>query len=366
MLTAMLHSLRNILHTGLRSALEATPFSGRGIQARRARRAQRTGPFSGAFVIPLPDLTGRGLRPVYLERRGRYATVTSVKFLDAETLVCASFLEKKLYLVRFDAKRKTSQILDEIATTHRGVPVETDLADADPAGENVIVSNFHHGSFTQFRRDGDRLVHVRDLAFGLTASKVHGVKYLTPDVFAGTLGSRPTGVRFFDLIRTKPMLQVDLPLKSQDVSFLSDREMIVLAVHGAPTRKRQKPYASELARVTFDFDTGAFEIGVRRIFEDTHFDASVIHAGRLWLTDQRNDCVKLFDPDSLDEIGRIDGYDFPHGIDLEFGMLAVTNYGANTIDIRAVEDLAIRISAGRDSRRGLLAGAGPGRGPRPS
>jgi hypothetical protein len=53
--------------------------------------------------------------------------------------------------------------------------------------------------------------------------------------------------------------------------------------------------------------------------------------------------VKVLDPDSLAEIGRIDGYDFPHGIDIRFGMLAVTNYGANTIDIRAIEDLEIRV-----------------------
>jgi hypothetical protein len=338
-LLAMLQSLRDTLQARFRSALEVTPFSGRRIQARRARRARRGHALPGAFVIALPDLTGRGLRPVYLERRGRYATVTSVKLLDPETLVCASFLEKKLYLLRFDPGRRTSRILDEIATTHRGIPVETDLLDADPAGETIVVSNFHHGAFTQFCREGDRLAFVRDLDFGLDDSKVHGVKFLDSGVLAGTIGSRPTGVRFFDLQRAKPTVHIDLPLKTQDVSFLSDREMIVLAVQGAPTRKRQTPYASELVRVRFDLATGEFEIGARRVFEDTHFDASVIHQGRLWLTDQRNDCVKLVDPESLDEIGRIDGYDFPHGIDVGFGLLAVTNYGANTIDLRRIEDL---------------------------
>lgn len=340
----MLRTIRKKLHAGLTAALEATPLCGRRVQARRARRARQGSPTAGAFVLPLPDLTGRGLRPVYLERRGRYATVTSVKLLDPETLVCASFLEKKLYLVRFDAKRRTSRILDAIATTRRGVPVETDLADVDPAGLDIVLSNFHHGSFTQYRRDGDRLVHVRDLDFGLglESSKVHGVKYLTADVFAGTIGSRPTGVRFFDLTRGEPTLQVDLPLKSQDVSFLSDHEMIVLAVHGAPRRRRQMAYGSELVRVAFDLEARTFAIGARRVFDDTHFDASVIHDGRLWLTDQRNDCVKLFDPDSFEESGRIDGYDFPHGIDVKFGMLAVTNYGANFIDIRMLDDLSIR------------------------
>lgn len=336
----MLQSLHSSLQAGFRTFLEATPFSGRRIQARRARRARRGQAPPGAFVIALPDLTGRGLRPVYLERRARYATVTSVKLLDPETLVCASFLEKKLYLLRFDPGRRTSRILDEIATTHRGIPVETDLLDADPTGETLVVSNFHHGAFTQFHREGDRLVFVRDLDFDLGTSKVHGVKFLDGRILAGTVGSRPTGVRFFDLQSAKPTVHVDLPRKTQDVSFLSDREMIVLAVQGAPTRKHQTPYASELMRVRFDLATGECEIGSRRVFEDTHFDASVMHRGQLWLTDQRNDCVKRFDPETLSEIGRIDGYDFPHGIDVRFGWLAVTNYGANTIDVRKLEDLS--------------------------
>ncbi len=336
----MLRSFRESFDAGLRSALEVTPWSGRRIQARRARRAQRARPSEGAFVIPLPDLTGRGLRPVYLERRGRYATVTSVKLLDPETLVCASFLEKKLYLVRFDAKRRTHRILDAISTSYRGIPVETDLADSDPAGENVVLSNFHHGSLGQFRREGERLAFVRDLDFDLD-SKLHGVKFLTRDLVAATVGSSPTGVRFFDLALGKPTIHVDLPRKTQDIAFVSEREMIVLAVHGAPRRRQQVPYGSDVCRVKFDLESGRSELGPLRSWPDTHFDACVLYDGRLFLTDQRNDCVKILDSDSLEDLGSIEGYDFPHGIDIKFGMLAVTNYGSNTIDIRAVENIVI-------------------------
>jgi hypothetical protein len=334
----MLHALRKTLETRVRTVLEATPFSGRRIQARRARRGRRASASPGAFVIPLPDLTGRGLRPVYLERRSRYATVTSVKLLDPETLVCASFLEKKLYLVRFDVEQGTHRILDEIATTHRGVPVETDLADADPSGELIALSNFHHGSLGLYRRDGERLAFVRDLDCGLDA-KVHGVKFSSCDLVAVTVGSSPTGVRFFDLASGRPAVHVDLPLKTQDVAFLSEREMIVLAVHGAPRRRRQADYGSDVCRVRFDPVSGRCEVGPLRTFEDTHFDACVLHDGRLFLTDQRNDRVEILDPDSLTIVGSLEGYDFPHGIDVRFGRIAVSNYGTNTIDLRRVADL---------------------------
>ena len=138
-------------------------------------------------------------------------------------------------------------------------------------------------------------------------------------------------------------IQVDLPLKTQDVDFLSEREMIVLAVHGAPRRGKQEPYGSDLCRITFDPATGRSEPGPRRTFEDTHFDACVLHAGRIFLTDQRNDCVRLFDPVTLESIGEIGGYDFPHGIDIDFGLLAVTNYGANTIALRPISSLELGV-----------------------
>lgn len=337
----MFRALRERLETRVRTALDATPFGGRQIQARRARRSRRACPAPGAFVIPLPDLTGSALRPVYLERRGRYASVTSVKLLDPETLVCASFLEKKLYLVRFDRAGSRHRILDEIATTHRGIPVETDLADVDASGERIVLSNFHHGSAGLYRRMGDRLAFLADLDFGL-AAKVHGVRFLDRDRVAVTVGSAPTGIRFFDLASGRPTLHVDLARKTQDVAFVSDREMIVLAVHGAPRRRRQQAYGSDVCRVRFDLASGRSEVGPVRTFEDTHFDACVLYEGRLYLTDQRNDCVRLLDPDSFESLGEIGGYDFPHGIDVRFGLLAVSNYGSNGIDLRPVDGLSAR------------------------
>ena len=351
----MLRALRENLETRVRTVLDATPFGGRRIQARRALRSRRAGVAPGAFVVPLPDLTGPRLRPVYLERRGRYATVTSVKLLDPETLVCASFLEKKMYLIRFDRAAGRHRILDEIATTHRGIPVETDLADVDPSGERIALSNFHHGSLGLYRRTGDRLAFVADLDFGL-AAKVHGVRFLDRDRVAVTVGSAPTGVRFFDLASGRPSIHVDLALKTQDVAFVSEQEMIVLAVHGAPRRRRQRAYGSDVCRVRFDLATGRSELGLRRTFDDTHFDACVLHAGRLYLTDQRNDCVRILDPDSFDALGEIGGYDFPHGIDIRFGQLAVSNYGSNGIDLRSIDEILGR--PGRGSLRpGVISAA---------
>jgi hypothetical protein len=34
-----------------------------------------------------------------------------------------------------------------------------------------------------------------------------------------------------------------------------------------------------------------------------------------------------------DQIGEIGSYDFPHGIDINYGMIALTSYGNNSISI---------------------------------
>ena len=341
----MLRTLRARLSHRARLALDFTPWGGRSTQARRARRArdrreQAERSPDRPFVIELPDLTGRALRPVYLDRLGRYATATSVKLLDRETLVCASFLEKKLYLIRFDATRRTWSMLDEIASTFRGVPVETDLADVDPSGTQIVLSNFHHGGFTHFRRVGDRLEWVQDLPSGFDC-KVHGVKFFDAEVVAGTLCTTPTGVVLFSLSKGRPILRIDVAEKAQDVAFSSREELIVLAVRGAPRRERQATYASEISRVRFDLARGSSAVVGTRCFPDAHFDACALHDGRLFLTDQRNDRVEVLDAATLERVARIGGYDFPHGIDVRFGLLAVSNYGCNTLDLRALSAIEL-------------------------
>ncbi len=106
---------------------------------------------------------------------------------------------------------------------------------------------------------------VADLDFEL-AAKVHGVKFLDRDRIAVPVGSAPTGVRFFDLASGRPSIHVDRARKTQDVAFVSEREMIVIAVHGVPRRRRQQADGSDVCRVRFDLASGHSEIGPLRTF----------------------------------------------------------------------------------------------------
>ena len=41
------------------------------------------------------------------------------------------------------------------------------------------------------------------------------------------------------------------------------------------------------------------------------------------------------DAQALEPVALLEGYNFPHGLDLRGNLLAVTNYGDNSIDLRS-------------------------------
>lgn len=55
------------------------------------------------------------------------------------------------------------------------------------------------------------------------------------------------------------------------------------------------------------------------------------------MTDQFNNAVLVCDETDLDVMEKYEGFDFPHGIDVAGNMLAVSNYGSNTIEIRTMQ-----------------------------
>jgi hypothetical protein len=284
--------------------------------------------------IKLDDLPASDSTPYYVGDRVRLAGATSVKILDHETLACMSLLGRKIYLIRFDLDHETHRLLDVMDTVFDGQPVYSDLCDSDPAGVNVIATNFYLGTFSHYRRAGERLAFVRDLPFKLD-SFVHGVKFFRPRIIAGTATKGgPTGVHFFDLDTLQAVLHVATTVKTQDVCFLSDRQLVIVAAHGSPTATPRTMYNSEAQLIDFNFEQGTFGVAARAVYEDAHFDCAVVHDGKVFVTDQFNNCIKVLDSLTLEVIDEMGGFDFPHGIDIKYNMIGVSNYGSNCIDLR--------------------------------
>jgi hypothetical protein len=298
----------------------------------RGGEAMRLGP---AFDIPMEDRNPCGRLPLYIQERGRLATTTSVKMMDRDTFVCFSLVGRRAYAVRFDERERTFEVLDALDTTYAGEVTETDLCDADGAG-NLLTGNFYKGSATLYRWDGGRLVQVRDLPLNVDGF-MHGVKFFRPGIIAVSVSTRTTGVHFFGLDACELLLHIPTDLKTQDVCFLSDSRMAVLFVQSTPKSRAEEMYNAEIHVVDFSLEDRTFDVVRRVVYENVHIDCCVAHEGRLFINEQFNGRVIVLDAETLAPVGEIDGYDFPHGLDIGFATLAVSNYGRNGVTIRRFE-----------------------------
>lgn len=276
---------------------------------------------------------------LYIGGRSRYATVTSVRILDAETLVCCSLLARKMELIRFDYGQGTWQVLDCIDTVFAGSSAETDLCDADARGD-ILTSNCALGTVSHYRREGDRLAFVKDLPTGFENSWAHGVRFFTPDIFAVTLSRGEEGVHFFSLKTGQRLLFIPSRYKVKDVCFLSDTRLIMLVTDGAPRRQEQEAYHGGVELVEFSLAKESYTVLGRKIFAGCHFDAASLHDGRLHITSGLSDSIFVVDTVTLEKVDEIGGYNVPHGIDIKCGMMAVTSYADNTVTLTRLSDEA--------------------------
>ncbi|MCC7460026.1 MAG: hypothetical protein IT286_01870 [Proteobacteria bacterium] len=282
--------------------------------------------------IKMEDINNSGRAPLFIKDRQRLASSTSVKIVDPNHLICCNFVGRKIYLVHFDPKTGKYHTVDSADTVYGGVTTETDLCDADEFG-NIVTSNFYLGTFTLYKREGDRISFIRDLPFNV-GGFVHGVRFYTPEIIAVTVTKGKTGVYFFNLKTSELVLYVENPVKTQDVLFVSENRMIVISAHGAPKKSKQGMYHSTIEIVEFDLEKKTYHTVASTIYNHGHFDCTALYKGNLYLTDQYNNRVEVMNIHNLTVIQDIEGYSFPHGIDIKYDTMAVTNYGSNKIFIQ--------------------------------
>ena len=286
--------------------------------------------------VQLEDLRRPEWRPLYVGDRARYATATAVRFLDPCTIVCCSLLAHKIYLIRFDLARGSHEVLGCSETTHAGSPVETDLCDADASGL-IVTSNCDGGSMSLYRRIGDEVRHERDLATGLAGNYCHGARFCGPDVVAATALRAPRGVHFFDLSTMRKLLYIETAGLAKDVCFLPGDRAAIVTTDGAPSAERSSDrHASEILLVELDIGRGKHRLLNRQSYDAGQLDSVAAYGDRLFAVDSPGGRVLVVDARTLRQVDQVDGYDFPHGVDVNHGLMAVACYGTNAVHVRSL------------------------------
>jgi len=283
------------------------------------------------LVIPISEMESYE-KMLYVGDRSRPSSATSVYLLDPNTLVCCHFDGCKILLIRFDLNNGVYRFMQCSDTTFNQEKIQTDLLAGDGNG-NLAVSNGYQQSCTLYRYENERIKFIKDLRPKL-GHFAHGIKFYTPDIVVVTSrgGADFIDCKTADIVYKLPGLGASV----QDICFLSKNRAAMLHTMGTPSYDLGEIYPSFLRVVDFEIGGNGARVLKERRFDDAHIDCITSYENRLYFTDQYNNRVIVCDPKNLNLLDEICGYDFPHGIDVNYNILAVTNYGSNTVELRAL------------------------------
>lgn len=268
---------------------------------------------------------------VTVGNRKRFSTATAVAFITDTLFVSAAFNSRKLYLVEITAEGHN--VLQEVKTKHSpdlmkykdGVILTSDYPHGEPNG---------HASIYDFI-DG-KIVFRKEIA--VINTKVHGCEIVDKDTIIVTSNSdHNRGIMFLNIANgTLKQNFNNLQHYPKDVCIIGDVLFTVCAASlpqiGQTTVIKES--------IVYAFDKNTFE----KIDEATFHgqtDSIVVNGEDGFITVQGDDTVVHFKfvDNKLHIEKRISGFNFPHGIDYKNNMIAITNYGDNTIRIFDVNEL---------------------------
>lgn len=288
--------------------------------------------------------------------KNRYSTMTSVAFITKNLLVCCSYYMRKMYLVQFNLETKQYKILDEIPTIgdETGkIPGPTDLIDYKVLKNNtkqIITSNFNQCSMSiyELTKNNTKLKYIRSIVnkpFG----PHHGIAYHPTReniVFIGTSGTtNPNcGVYAIDINSkiTTPFFGIKQPgWLCKDICFMDPNNPInifVLYCDSAPNPTIKRQYSAKIVMYYLDLDQRKYAKISEIVIEQHHADAVKYFDGKLYTTVEGVDVPgRVIVHNVNKKTGEITydksitGYSFPHGIDIKYGMIAVSEYGKSDI-----------------------------------
>jgi hypothetical protein len=268
---------------------------------------------------------------VTIGNRTRFSTATAVAFINENLLISAAFNSRKLYLI--ELTETGHNILQEVKTNHSpdlmkykdGMILTSDYPFMEPNG-HASIYNFVNG----------KIVFKKEIP--LINTKAHGCEIVDNDTIIITSNSdHDRGIMFLD-VASGALKQNFNEFKHypKDVCIVGDVLFAVCAASlpqiGKTTMIRES--------IVYAFNKNTLE----KIDEATFHgqtDSIVVNGEDGFITIQGDDAVLHFKfvDNKLSIVKRIDGFNFPHGIDYKNGKIAITNYGDNTIRIFTIDEL---------------------------
>ncbi|HEX6834718.1 MAG TPA: hypothetical protein VF132_14360 [Rudaea sp.] len=273
----------------------------------------------------------------YIKDRARNSGLTSLRFVADDRFVCCDYNEKTMHLVELNGTRL--RIIASIPTiVQDGTPVQTDLLDFN--GEDLLVtSNFYQGTQSLYRLHDNGLSFVGEIKTN-GFLHCHGVRFVPGYrdlLWVCYDGKMNKSIVVLDYRKKTALFTLMMPEMMQDAAFIGS---YALAQGRTDHIRRDRPYPGQMYTSVFLFGLPPDLHTAPPTLIDTwhgrgHMDAMKEYGGQVYSANQYTDSVDIFGISPTERIeprGSMHGFAMPHGLDIRRdGLLAVTNYGDNTV-----------------------------------
>jgi hypothetical protein len=272
----------------------------------------------------LPDFPLDNYTKVFAGEKQRYATATDVKFIDDKFLIAAQFLNKTIHLIDYTNGFK---VIDSIVNNQ--CPDLIDYKDGFILTSNMPYMGNDGGGASIFKIENNKIVFIED--FHIRKTRSHGCKIIDGNNFLiSSTGDMNHGI--FSINRETNSIENIYNLKKdiKDLDLIGN-DLFLTVTQTRPNHMNSVQYKQ--STITW-LNYSNLEV-IDEIFFDGQSDAIAIQGDIGFVTSQPTNEVICFKIGNLklEIIDKIKGFDFPHGIDVYGDLIAVSNYGDNSIEI---------------------------------
>lgn len=301
------------------------------------------------FNIKLEDLNRSDTKELFIGDMQRLATATSVSFINKTYLCACHLVGMKMYLYKFDYDKREYALISTINTTYNDKLTITDLMDSNKK-DQIITSNFRLGTQTIYKINNNKLFHLQDVK-NLNTEKqyCHGVKFYPnkPYTIAYT-GNKLPEVSFMDYGKNKILHRIKYinTYSPKDVAFVDENHILILYTNSQVLHQPVDiRYRSRIVYFYIELSHRTVKTITKIDIPDSHGDSMIVHKNIIFINNQTKNEVLVFiiKDNEILPLTTLHGYDKPHGLDFEptQNLLAVTNYGDNTIKITKIPESII-------------------------
>jgi len=272
----------------------------------------------------LPDIDLSSDVFLYCGGSKRKATATDVIFINPNLILVSSLLGRKIYLI--DITDNQFNIIDEIEFD--GYVDLMDYKDGILCTANAKYKKLK-SSYSIFKIENNKIIHIKTTDIEIDV-RLHGVLFIDEsNIILGSNDERHSGLYFVNLKNEKIYNTIKMKLRIKDICFYKD---FLLVVGSETSPSGTKVDVTKSVLYQYDFKTLKL---INTLEIKGQADAFCMNGDDGFITLQCEHSVAhfKFENEKPILIKYIKGFDFPHGIDINYDKVCVTNYGTNSVDI---------------------------------